>query len=246
MKRLTPKRGYKRGYAVALLVGLEENQAAIWKVFSNVIKPEKTIILNGFRVDSKAVYNFHEQIINALRPMLKEGVRSIILASSSRINYSEKFFDHIKNHHGWLYQSQNRAAFSQIVGSALTISQVTELAKNPEFKKNISITTMEETENIIDLLEKTLNAPNSENLVLYSIDEIENQVLCSWLPGKPKPDYMLITDRFLSSFRQKNRLQRIIQIASNRKIKTRIIKADSPSGKRLNQLGGFVCLQIIE
>ncbi len=243
MNILAPKQGYRRGYPVAILVGLEENQAVLWKVFSNVVKPEKTIELNGYRNDSKLLYNFHESIINAIRPAMKEGVKGVVLASPQRTSYSDKLLDHIKNHHNWLIQGPNKAVFSQLNGSATSIPQVTLLTRNPEFKEIITQTTTEENENFIEILEKLLNLVSVEPLVLYSLEDIENQIFGPWLPSKPKPEYLLLTDIYLSGNRQKNRIQRLTQISINRQVKTRIVKADSPAGKRLMQLGGIVCLQ---
>jgi hypothetical protein len=33
-----------------------------------------------------------------------------------------------------------------------------------------------------------------------------------------------------------------MQIAANKKVRTRVVDAESPAGKRLGQLGGIVCL----
>jgi stalled ribosome rescue protein Dom34 len=60
--------------------------------------------------------------------------------------------------------------------------------------------------------------------------------------GKPKPEYLLLTDNYLSGSRQRNRVYRLLQIAKNRSVKTRIINAESTAGIRLTQLGGLVCL----
>ncbi len=84
MRNVKTRKGYRRGYPVAILAGLEADKAYLWRVFSHVIKPEKTITLDGDRNDSKAVYNFHETIVNTLRPTLKEGIRGIILVSPPR------------------------------------------------------------------------------------------------------------------------------------------------------------------
>jgi stalled ribosome rescue protein Dom34 len=246
VKALAPKQGYRRGYPVAALIGLEENQAVLWRVFSNVVKPDHTINLSGLRSDPKALYNFHEATINALRPIIKEGVKSIIIASPTRTNYSEKFLEHIKAHHTWLTQGPSKAIFSQLIGSAANKTQLTTLTRNPQFNKIITQTTTQETENLIDILEKRLNTNTPEQLVLYSIEEIEDSIYSPWKIGKPRPEYLLITDTYLSSSRQKNRIQRLIAIATNRQVKNRIVKADSPAGKRLTQLGGIVCLQKIE
>ena len=67
-------------------------------------------------------------------------------------------------------------------------------------------------------------------------------ILDTQAEGKPKPEYLLLTDDYLSSSRQKNRVQRLMQIAANRGVKTRVINAESTAGKRLTQLGGIVCL----
>ena len=145
------KKRYRRGYPVAILAGIEEDTAVLWKVFSNVAKPEKTIQIDGARNDPKDLYNFHESIINALRPTLKEGVRSIILASPARTNHHQDLINHVREHHKWLTQGQNKAAFSKITGSAATPSQVAALTRTPSFLKLINDTTEEETEPVPNL-----------------------------------------------------------------------------------------------
>ena len=240
------KRGYRRGYPVAILAGLEDDRAVLWKVFSNVIKPEKTLWLGGTRNDPKALYNFHESIVNALRPTLKEGVRSIILASPARTNYAQRFIEHIRGHHAWLVQGQSKAVFSEATGSASTLPEVAALARTPLFRRVISETTSEETENLVDMLEKRLNASSQDAVVLYSLVEIEDLILSPPKPGKPKPEYVMLTDKYLSDSREKNRIHRLMQIATNRNVKTRIVDSESPAGLRLAQLGGMVCFARIE
>jgi stalled ribosome rescue protein Dom34 len=246
MSVLKSKKGYKRGYPVAILAGLEENRAVLWKVFSNVVKHEKTLPLDGTRKDSKALYNFHELIINALRPTLKEGVKSIILASPARTNYAREFTNHVRGHHAWLIQGPNKAAFSEITGSAGEPPQVAALARTPTFRQLICETTAEETENLIEILEKRLNASGKNNFVLFSLEETENLILGPQKTDRPKPEYLLLTDNYLSGNREKNRLHRLMQIATNRNVKTRIVNAESAAGLRLTQLGGLVCLAQLE
>ncbi|MCX6643717.1 MAG: hypothetical protein NT043_00705 [Candidatus Bathyarchaeota archaeon] len=240
---MKPK-AYKRGYPVAILIGIENDHAALWQVFSQVAKHQQTIPLSGDRKDFKALYNFHESIINALRPTLKEGVRSIIIAASAKTNYAQDFLNHIRAHHTWLLQGPNKATFSPITGSASTPPQVAALTKTALFKQLISETTAEETENLLEILEKRLN--ETDNLVLFSLEEAENLILGKQATGKPKPEYLLLTDNYLSSSRQKNRVHRLLQIATNRNVKTRIINAESTAGIRLTQLGGLVCLAKLE
>jgi stalled ribosome rescue protein Dom34 len=238
---LKPK-GYKRGYPVAILAGLEETHAVLWKVFSKVVKPEKTLTINGTRNNPKALYNFHESIINALRPTLKEGVRSIILVSPARTNYAQEFTAHVREHHTWLIQGSNKAAFSEITGSANTPSQVAALTRPQAFRQLICETTAEETENLIEILEKRLSASEENDLVLFSLKEAESLILSKHKTSRPKPEYLLLTDKYLSDNREKNRLHRLMQIAANRRVKTRVVNAESPAGVRLTQLGGIVCI----
>ena len=236
---MKPK-NYKRGYPVAVLVGIEQEHTAIWHIFSQVAKQQQTILLNGERKDQKALYSFHETIINALRTVLKEGVRSIIVASPPRTNYAQEFLSHIKAHHTWLLQGTNKASISQITGSASSPSQVGALTKTSTFKELIQKNAAEETENLLEILEKRLN--KSDNLVLFSLQEAENLILNPQAPGKPQPEYLMLTDDYLASSRQKNRVNRLMQIAAKNGVKTRVINAESNAGKRLTQLGGIVCL----
>ena len=238
---MNSKRGYRRGYPVAILAGLEDDRAVLWKVFSNVVKPEKTLWLDGTSNDPKAAYNFHESIINALRPTLKEGVRSIIIASPARTNYGQRFIDHVRGHHAWLVQGPNKAIFSEATGSASTLPEVAGLTRTLMFHQLISETTSEETENLIDLLEKRLNASNQNTIILYSLKETEDLIFGPQKPGRPKPEYLMLTDKYLSDSHEKNRIHRLMQIATNRNVKTRIVEAESTAGLRLTQLGGMVC-----
>ncbi|MCL2642343.1 MAG: hypothetical protein FWD52_02335 [Candidatus Bathyarchaeota archaeon] len=235
---------YRRGYPVAVLAGVEQSQVAIWRIYSHVAKLEGNVSLEGTRSNVKALYSFHEAIINALRPSLKEGVKSIIVASPQKTSYSQDFLNHVKEHHQWLFQGVNRASFKQIVGSAVTHAQVSNITSLNEFKQSINDSALEETENLRELLEKRLNVTSADNFVLFSLEEVENAIIYNnqEIPGKPKPEYLLLTNNYLADEKRKKRLNRLMQIAQNKKIKTRIINKESPAGTRLNQLGGIVCL----
>jgi len=239
---LTPGRTYRRGYPVAVLVGFEDDRAALWKVYSHVVKPERTVWLEETWNDQKAVYNFLEKIVNALRPTFNEGVRSIILASPARTDHAKKFVEHVRQHHTWLVQGPNKTAFSETVGTAGTLSEVAALVKTPGFRKLIDETTSQETEDLVSLLEKRLNSSDQSTRILYSLKEAEDLILSSHKPGRPDAEYLLLTNKYLSDSREKNRLHRLMQIAANRKVKTRIVDAATPAGVRLTQLGGIVCL----
>ncbi|MCL2134758.1 MAG: hypothetical protein FWH37_04285 [Candidatus Bathyarchaeota archaeon] len=236
---MTPK-SYRRGYSVAVLVGVEQSQCVIWKIYSQVAKPEATIYLEGTRSNTKTLYSFHEAIVNAFRSSLKDGVKSIIIVAPQKTSYSQDFLNHIKEHHKWLLQGVNKATFKQLTGLAVTPAQVSNITSLPEFKQSINDSTLEETENLRELIEKSLNA--TEQLVMISLEETENVIYRSETLGKPKPEYLLLTDSYLLTDKRKNRINRLMQIAQNKKIKTRIINKDSPAGTRLNQLGGIICL----
>lgn len=233
------QKNYRRGYPVAILVGIEQDHVALWQIFSQVAKQQQTIPLSE-RKDQKMLYTFHEAIINALRPVLREGVRSIIVASPPRTSYTQEFLNHIKAHYAWLLQGTNKASISQITGSASAPSQVATLTKTAEFKKLIQENAAVETENLLEILEKRLS--KTDNLVLFSMQEAENFILNPQAPGKPQPEYLLLTDGYLSGIKQKNRMNRLMQIAARNGVKTRVIDAESNAGKRLTQLGGIVCL----
>jgi len=235
-------KSYRRGYPVAVLVGVEQSQGAIWKIYSKVAKLEVNVHLEGTRSNAKVLYGFHEAIVNALRPSLKEGTKSIIVASPQKTSYGQDFLNHVKEHHQWLLQGVNKASFKQIAGSAITHAQVGNITSLGEFKQSINDSAFEETENIRELLEKRLNTTATDTLVLFSLEEAEDAIYSQETAGKPKPEYLLLTDSYLAGDRRKVRLNRLLQIAQNRKIKTRIISKESPAGIRLNQLGGLVCL----
>jgi len=240
-----PKRKYKRGYSVAVLIGLEENLAVLWKVFSNVVKYEATIQFDGSRNDAKAMYNFHEAIINTLRPTLKEGVRSVVLASPAKSSYGKSFIAHVQLHHAWLAQGSSKVSFSEITGSAYTSPKVASLVKSTEFRRALSETTLEEAEVLVELLEKRLNAPSKDALVLYSLREIEELIYSAWKQGKPKPEYLLLTDAYLAHSHAKNRLQRLMQIATNKNVKVKTLDGKSAAGVRVAQFGGIVLLAAV-
>lgn len=237
---MAPKTGYRRGYAVAILIGLENNAAFVWRVYSQVAKPEKTVLLEGARSNPKAVYNFHEAIVDALRVIVKEGVRSIILVSPPRTTHSKEFADHVKRHHAWLTQGGSRATFAEMTGSAATREDLTLLAKKPELYKLIQDVNSQETENLLDLLESWLNSPSENNVVLYSLEEAETAIIR--FRDDLIPELIMLTNEYLAKSRHKARVNKLLQVAANRKIKTRVIDAKSLAGKRLSQLGGIVCL----
>jgi stalled ribosome rescue protein Dom34 len=172
---------------------------------------------------------------------LKEGVGSIILASPPRTTYAQEYTDHVRRHHAWLSQGANRVAFAEITGSAIKRSDVATLTKNPVFRKLIQEANAEETENLLGLFESRLGDSSGNYAVLFSLDDVEDLILQS-RRVELVPEFLLLTNEYLSGSRQKGRLNRLMQVAANRKVRTRVVDAETPAGKRLKQLGGIVCL----
>lgn len=238
---MVPKSGYRRGYAVAILIGLEADNAAVWRVYSNVVKPETTLKLDRFRNNPKAIYNFHEALVNALRNTLKEGVHSIVLVSPPRTTYAQEFMSHVRIHYAWLTQGASKVSFAEMTGSAATRSDVATLAKNPSFSGLIKETTAEETENLLNLLESRLSVSGESDVVVYSLDDVEDLIVYA-RKGGLAPEFLLLTDDYLARSHQRRRVHRLMQVAANKKVKTKVVDAESSAGKRLSQLGGIVCL----
>jgi stalled ribosome rescue protein Dom34 len=242
--QLTRKRGYRRGFPVAVLIGLEVEHAILWRVFSNVVKHNVTLRLSGVRADTKALYSFHEAIVDALRPALKEGVKSIVVAAPMKTDYSQVLLDHVRKHDAWLVQARrpNSASFGVLVGSASKPHEVAELVKTKRFHDLMSETTSADADRIVDALERWINGLEDGAIVLYSLEEVEDLIYNKWSGGGVKPEYLMLTDEYLLNRREKNRINRLMQILNNKSIKTLVVDADTPAGNRLKQFGGLVCL----
>ena len=231
-----------RGYPVALLMGFEDDHAVLWRIFSRVVKLSLRLELEGKRADEKVLYNFHESVVDALKPVLKEGVRTIVVTAPARTSYAKDFLEHVRKHHRYLIQSKspNRANFAELVGSADDQIKVAELAKTKEFTDLIAETTSEEADQVVGSLDKHLYGNDSNSVVLYSLKEIENMVYGQEKCSESGTEYLLLTDKYLADSKQKNRIHRLLQIAKNKKVKTTIINSETPAGTRISQFGGIV------
>ena len=88
----------KRGYPVAILIGFEPKAAVLWEIFSELVKPLETITLRKQRnhLAENELYNFHEEVVDKLRPHIKDGLRSIVVASPRNSLFTEEFLKHIQ------------------------------------------------------------------------------------------------------------------------------------------------------
>jgi stalled ribosome rescue protein Dom34 len=242
VKKVKRKQGYKRGYSVALLVGFEDDHAVLWQVFSHVVKLHLTLELGGNRTDEKALYNFHESVVDALRLVLEEGVRSVVVTATAKTTYAKDFLDHVRRHHTYLIQSKglNRATFAELVGSADQPHRVAELVKTKEFRKLVTDATSGEADHLVNALEKNLYSTDSTSVVLYSLREIEDMVYNRESCIDFQTKHLMLTDKYLNDSEDKNRIHRLLQVSKNRKVKTRIVNAETPAGKRISQFGGIV------
>ena len=223
-------------------MGFEGDHAVLWQVFSHVAKLHLTLKLSGKRTDERVLYSFHESVVDALRPTLKEGIRSIVVTAPMKTTYAKDFLDHVGRHHTYLIHSKSasRAAFAELVGSADQPHKVAELVKTKEFRKLIAETTSDEVDLIVDALEKRLHNINIDSAVLFSLKEIEDRVYDRKRDDDSETTYLILTDKYLADNEDKGRINRLLQISNNRKVKTRIVSAETPAGKRISQLGGAV------
>ena len=240
------RRRYKRGYFVAVLIGFEEKRAVLWQIFSKIVKHHVTVEIDIN--NNKNLYNFRESVVDKLRPLLREGVRSIIITAPMKTNYAKDFLDHVQKHHQWLFHenSSNNTTFGELVGSATKLHEVTELIKTKEFRGLLSETTSEDADHIIDTLEKRLNETDGSSVIMYSLKDMEELVYSQLEHSKLKPEYIILTDKYLTDTKEKNRVHRLLQISKNKNIKTRIVKVETKAGIRLSPLGGLVCFTKIK
>ena len=136
MPNWNKKRRYQRGYPMSVLIGFDEAKAVIWRIFSKIIKQYKTVEFAG--KDVKERYNFHESIVDTLRPILKEGIQNIVITSPANTSYTKQFLNHIRRHHLWLVQNNTSTlTFAELVGHAGRLHEVPTLINTPEFRKTL-------------------------------------------------------------------------------------------------------------
>jgi stalled ribosome rescue protein Dom34 len=213
-----------------MLIGLEGNQAVTWNIYSESVKP-------GERIQGDGEYNFFESIVDILRPGVKQGIKSVLIAAPDEEEY-RNFMNHIRKHQSWLMSgwSLNTVTFEHIAEPAMTINQVRELVKARGFKEKLAETYRGDLLQVMSVLEKRLNDPEGIETILFTLKEIEDAVY----GDEMSPEYILVTELVRSQNRR--RTQRLLQVAANKNVKTRIIEPDTPAGARITQFGGIVCI----
>ena len=190
------------------------------------------------------LYHFHEEIINVLRPLIKEGIRSVVLLSPPKEEYSDEFLNHVNKHHLWLLKKGNKqVVFSKIIGNqAKTQKDVYYLKTQENFKDIVDETSNQEGLLILEELIEIINKNEKFSKILYTWKEIEHELfLIKKDPNLPKPNYIILTEEYLKNPKNRNKTHRILQIAKNLEIKTKIVNQESESGVIVEGFGGLVC-----
>ncbi|MHA2037052.1 MAG: hypothetical protein ACW98X_11495 [Promethearchaeota archaeon] len=245
---MTKKRNrrFKRGHPIAILIGLHDKDAVIWRIFSEIIRPHFKINRGRKRrnQDKKQLYHFHEEIINALRPIVKEGIRSVILLSPPKQEYSDEFLNHVNKHHSWLFKKGDKqVVFSKVIGNQAKTQKDVYYLKNQEyFKKIINETSNQEGLLVLRELMEIINKNERFSKILYTRREIHHELnQIKQDPNLPKPNYIILTEEYLNNPKNRKGIHRILQIAKNLEIKTKIVSFESEAGAIVEQFGGLVC-----
>ena len=231
------RRGYRRGYPVAVLIGFDGNRAVLWRVFSQVVKPHTTI--KAPRGSKRELYNFHEAVVDSLRPILKEGVGSVVVAAPSRTSYVKEFLDHVAKHQPWMTRGTGSVTITGIVASATTLDEVSAIVRTGEVQRAIGTSAEGEADRVKSLLESRL-AQDDASPILYSLFEIEEMIFDQRVKGGPEPEHLILTDRFLAAHRR--RAQRLMEASRSRGVRAHVVGVKTAAGQRVEQLGGMVLL----
>ena len=215
---------------MAIIIGLEGGHAAFWNVYSESVRP-------GEVVQGEMGYNFYEAVVDALRPSVRDGIKSVLVAAPHEGDY-EGFTEHVRKHQGWLLNgwSLNTVTFEHITESALDVGEVRELVSKQGFRERLTHVTEGDVKGVMGDLERRLSDADGIETVLFTLREVEAAV---YGDGK-SPQFILVTDAFMS--RHGRRTHRLLQVAANKDVKTRIIKTGTTAGARITQFGGLVCM----
>jgi stalled ribosome rescue protein Dom34 len=218
----------RRGYPVAVLVGLGDDEAHLWDVYSESVKPGDALASKGSR------YGLYEAVVDQLRPRVKEGVRTIVVASDERAQYNS-FLAHVEKHHAWLTRGRemNKVTFTYLQGRAGTAAEVRAAAASAGLRSIIRSASEESLDSVMEALEKRLNTGEGIDSLMLSIRELEEGIY-----GEEPPEYIIMTEGFARTHRKT--AQKLTQVAANRKVKTVTLPHDSRHAHRLEQLGGIV------
>ena len=91
-----------------------------------------------------------------------------------------------------------------------------------------------------------INTGDPHELLLYNLEEIENIIFEGGKKDNSaaeKLEFVIITESFIDKQKYKSRIHRLLQIAQNKELKTKIIPKESPVAVKFAQLGGIVAFK---
>ncbi|MHA1887648.1 MAG: hypothetical protein DRO88_09640 [Promethearchaeia archaeon] len=240
----------KRGYPLALLIGFLPMHLVYYNIFSERVELRKKRKLprKFDNMDKKQKYAFFEEIVSELRPILQNELKNVLLVTKPKKKEAQEFLNHLQQHHRWILNPDhhNAATFSHLTGDVSDLENASIFLQSSEIQKKIGQANEIESNRIMKTLEQRLNDPD-QGFTLHTLKEIEDLIYAGGTRKKKfkklalNPEYILITDQYLENQSNKNRLHRLLQIAQNRQIRTRIIDSGTNAGSRLSNLGGIVC-----
>lgn len=235
----------RRGYAIAALVGLDSYRATLWIVYSESVRKHECIDWpEDFDSLSKGDrYNSFNAVIAALKPVFSSGVGSLVVASArSDSSLADAFVTHVRKHHTYLLRATRMESISADASTAIAVNA---LVKTQAFQAVAEDVIEQESDSIIKLLDARLSDDTGTVTVLFSLEEID-RFFKTFVKAGPSsvgvPEHILMTDRFWAEQKSSPRLQRIMDLARNAGVKTRVLRDDNAAGARIAQLGGLVCL----
>ncbi len=233
----------KKGYSIGLCVVFNEWGARVYQLLSNKIKNISNVSLgkkyNNF--DQKELYKFHESIINAIRPFIREENKAIVVVAPKKTKYWEAFSSHLKKGHRWL----DSVAFELFDAEISNDDQMRELYQTEAFKIAIGQARAEESDNLENDINKYMNKLTESSNLLYGINEIETWFLENRSKDQKIDAILLMSEEFLEKNHGAPKVQRIRQLAKNRGVAEKIFEHDSGMNIRLKELGGIVLFKDI-
>jgi stalled ribosome rescue protein Dom34 len=212
----------RRGYPSAVIVSLDEGKANIWQVYSESIKQLKSI-------DAEGAYRLHEEIISAIRPMLREGTINLIIASRDSRS-SQGLVDHMEKGHGWV--SRSGVSVSWVEGIAGSPKEARALVSGEDFQRVLGEGYERESSVLVGELDRRLLGG-----LLYTPSELLESL------GRDEVDRVIISEIYYMRNRGVREFQSSVQLARNKGVKVNIVKRGSEIESRISKLGGFVALR---
>lgn len=240
----------RRGFPVAVLLGVEDRRAMLWMINSESISPAGNVHAGqkGSGGTANPKYNYFENIVKVLKPIFSTGVKTLVIASLKTTTLASEFLTHLQKHHAYFFKKGSALAIhaSVVDGEANNVQSALALVKSDAFRKITASTMNQEMNNTLELLDASINNPSGAVKICFTLDEINQLFLALKDDEGPVPEYILMTDEFYALHKSEAQFQRILAIAKRMKIKTRVIQAKTDAGARVAQLGGLVSFTVDE